>query len=430
MTVVGLLLVLQISAAPPDTATGDPVRETVIQWILQLEAPSLAERSRAERELLDLGPKILPLLPPRDLLSGSASRAAVQRLRIQLQRQLASDSVRPSRVSLSGEFTLTELLTEIAKQSSNPLRLSDSAAPLANDRRRWELEHVTFWEAVDTICRNSGTSSLIPIMFPESDAVWLTLLAQPTARPVVIHAGVLRVSIVEAKRQSIVGDPNHRLLRVRGELMFEPRLRPLFVHFKAGDFSARPEESAVLPAWNPSARYELPMAGASRRTQVTWDFRTPAEIDWSCFQLDGKLLVQLAAATELIDFELPAGQEVLRRRGGVSVRLFPTELSPNAAGGRDGTVKISVSYETGGPAFESHRTWVYHNAAWIEHGEKRIPFTDFETLQQVDGGVELEYRFQNLPADGSLRFVYEAPTLLLDVPFEVKLEEVRVDADR
>src|SRR5262249_22720000 len=102
------------------------------------------------------------------------------------------------------------------------------------------------------------------------------------------------------------------------------------------------------------------------------------------------------------------------------------EFAEAESGKQSASVKITVSYETGGPAFESHRTWVYHNAAWLEDGERRVPFSDFDTLLQGDGSVQLEYHFSDLPRRDGLKFVYEAPTLLLDVPFDLEFSDVQV----
>jgi len=423
MTVVSLILVLQLSGAlppPAESSAEDPVRAAVAKWIQQLDAPALADRARAERELLDLGPKVLRWLPTKELLPGNAARVAVGRLRIKLEQRLARDSARPSRVTLSGEFTLPGVLTEITRQTGNALRFADDLPDEVRAPRNWMFANLTFWEAIDELC---AQLDLTPSTSPESDALWL--VARPDEEPprLVNRVGVLRVALTDVSHHPIAGDESRRLIRLRSDLLFEPRLRPLFVHFRAGDFTATDADGNAWPAWNPAARYELPMAGASRRTRMTWDFIAPAQVDSTEFSFQGRMLVQLAAATEPIAFELPAAQEILRRRGGVSVRMFPTEFTNVEDQFRDATLKITVSYETGGPAFESHRTWVYHNAAWLAHNERRYPFTDFEALQQGDGSVQLEYRFRKLPKEGSLKFVYEAPTLLLDVPFEVEFDQ-------
>lgn len=426
MTVVGFLLAALLAADPtPPAGPPDEVRAEVEKWIRQLDSSSLAERRRAEQELLDLGPKILRWLPPKELVKSAATWEAVQRIGYQLQKRFAQESVRPSRVTIQGVHRLTDLLATITKQTGNPLRIDGDLPESFTSERLWELDNVTFWQAIEKICREAKLS---PTSQPDSEGLILSRARDESAPIAVAQTGVLRADVLAAVRQPVTGDPQRTLIRLRGDLAFEPRLRPLFVHFKAGDFQAAKADGELIKNWNPEARYELAMAGASRRTQLTWDFVAATDDVPTSLSLKGKVLVQLAAATEPIRFDrLETEREVLRRRGGVSVRMHQTEFEKSDDGQESARVKISVSYDTGGPAFESHRTWVYHNAAWLEANGRRIPFTDFDTLQQGDGSVRLEYRFQNLPPRESLKFVYEAPTMLLDVPFEIEFEDVAID---
>ena len=60
MTVIGLLLTALLSGGPPAPGeVPDELQVTVERLIQQLESPLLTDRARAERELSDLGPKIL-----------------------------------------------------------------------------------------------------------------------------------------------------------------------------------------------------------------------------------------------------------------------------------------------------------------------------------------------------------------------------------
>ena len=420
MTIAGLLLMALLGWADHVADPADELQATIQELIRHLEAATLLERARAERELSDLGPKILRWLPPKELLPGPASRAAVDRLRNQLQRRLATDSAKPSRVTIDGTYPINELLAEMSRQTGNSTRVAEGASDVTGV---WTLDNVTYWTAIDEICRLAKLTPRFP-----GNAAGLELVPSEPGIPAgaICRAGVLRAVATSATVQPIAGQSTDRLIRVEGELAFEPRLRPLFVHYQAGNFTATGSDRKKLSAWNPAAKYELPLADASRRTMFRWDFLAPADEVPDEIAIQGRLLVQLAAATEEIRFDLPVKQgEVLRRRGGVSVRLQEAEIAAddNAPSAR---LTVTVSYDTGGPAFESHRTWVYHNAAWIEADQERIPLTDFDALLQTDGSVQLEYRFRDLPKERPLKFVYEAPTLLLDVPFDVAFERVEV----
>ena len=96
--------------------------------------------------------------------------------------------------------------------------------------------------------------------------------------------------------------------------------------------------------------------------------------------------------------------------------------------GLNAEIGLSVSYDTGGPAFESHRTWIFHNAAYLEtKGGVKTSFTNFETTQQSDGAVGVTYFWSKLAEPREqYRFVYEAPTLIINVPVEIDLSKIPV----
>jgi hypothetical protein len=121
---------------------------------------------------------------------------------------------------------------------------------------------------------------------------------------------------------------------------------------------------------------------------------------------------------------------VYLRHGGVSVTLKRSALSAGADGKRVLSARLAVAYDAGGPEFESHRTWIYHNDVRLESPDGTIDTPDggFDVTQQSNGGVEVEYLFSDLP-DRPLRdwhLVYVAPTLLIDVPVDFAFENVPV----
>ncbi|RMG40609.1 MAG: hypothetical protein D6725_03075 [Planctomycetota bacterium] len=106
----------------------------------------------------------------------------------------------------------------------------------------------------------------------------------------------------------------------------------------------------------------------------------------------------------------------------------PTRPNEHERGRGRGTlrVKLLVNYGTGGPAFESHRTWLYHNRVYIQrdgNGASIIrPLPDFLTALSGDGFLEIEYVFA-MPTPPTSRdtLVYYAPTLLTHVSVPVRL---------
>ncbi len=428
------------------TQSAASLRVTVEARLSELDALSSAERARAERQLLDLGPDVLPLLPAPDLVRSPAVRDAVKRVRWQLERRAARESALASRVSLQGEWTIESLLQELFKQTRNRVELSDAArialrADAAQRTQNFEFDNKPFWECLDEVCQRWQLRA-------EFDAQRAGLLLTPRqpsdlAELAVQRSGPFRLAIHSVEVRPVVGTTDRRLLRVAGRLAVEPRVRPLFLHFAAGDVQAVAGSGAAVAAWNPAAKYELPVSDAGRVVPVQFDYVLPASVASSTngkpdpaaakpnlkFDLKGRIVLQLAAGTERIVFDKTSQTAgTARRRGGVTVRLREVKFEPSATDLLRAEIGVAVSYDVGGPAFESHRTWMFHNAVYLEtETGQRIDFTEYDTTQQGDGGAAVGYRWEKLAAPATrYLFVYEAPTLILDVPLEVKLDGLEV----
>jgi hypothetical protein len=265
-------------------------------------------------------------------------------------------------------------------------------------------------------------------------------IARP--EPAVSYAGAFRVEALSAERiPRAVGrrkGQNPRalgeLLRVTVILMPEPRLRPLFLQFAASEITARAEDKLKLTPFSPEADYELPLSESGAPARIQLDYLIPKGVAGRSLEISGKLRCTTAAGQELIrfaDLEKAEGgtANLARRRGGVTVTLNKVRIFPSPGGRQEARIQMTVTYDAGGPAFESHRAWILHNEVFLEdRAGKRVELNGgSETTLQEDGAVGIEYRFVDLPA--SLRdyaFVYVAPTLIVDVPIEFEIQSVPI----
>src|SRR5262249_38211654 len=151
----------------------------------------------------------------------------------------------------------------------------------------------------------------------------------------------------------------------------EPRLRPLFLKYAAADMTARTNLGTVLASQNPEARYDRTLGEGGRYWQILLDFQAPKGDQCAQVSLRGKFQVETAAGSEKIRFtNLSQAMSVARRRGGVTVTVLRASAEPTETA-RDVNVRIQVAYDAGGPAFESHRTWIFHNEVYLEHNSGR-----------------------------------------------------------
>lgn len=413
-----------IDAQQPESGA---MRRRVEELVKQFDANTLSERTRAERELLEIGADALPYLPSSDLIDSVSARETLRRLRVEMERRAARDSSEASRVTLSGDFELAALIKEVEKQTKNRLVMaSESGLKLPRLNVTWERN--PFWTAVDELCRRGGLSWSFS---KDQSTIQIRPVPREKAKELAFQtAGAFRIAIESIEIRPVFGDDTQRLLRLNGRIAVEPRLRPLFLSMAAKSLTAVDEKQQVLAPWNEEAKYEIPAGDGAHEVGIQWDFRLPASRTPTRVSLRGELRCELAAARERVVFDAKSlVKGAIKRRGGVTIRIRQVDIERNAGRPIDAEVGVTVSYDTGGPAFESHRAWMFYNAAYFETATgERVDFLDNDTAQQADGAVAIDYRWKEvlLQAD-SFRFVYEAPTLIMNVPITVDISDIVVE---
>jgi hypothetical protein len=87
-------------------------------------------------------------------------------------------------------------------------------------------------------------------------------------------------------------------------------------------------------------------------------------------------------------------------------------------------VRILVEYDRDSPAFESHRSWIHHNPAYLRDAEgTTIHPQGMEIWRQQGAHYGLSYRFDRRDLRG-LTLVYRTPMTFLSVPVPVRFEKV------
>lgn len=431
---LAILTVVPIAAIPAPVH-GDEAKAAVSpgevrRLVDELGAPTRAARAAAEKRLLEIGPSALPHLPPPDLLGSVSIRATVERVRHELERRQARESMRPSIVSLQGPHPVGHWIAEISRQTGNRLDAGNLAESALNQSLSLEITDRPFWPTLDEVLRQSR------LMFepePAQRGLRIVAASDEPSRPgeTIGYAGPFRLSALPAELSP------KRLLRVMLEAQPEPRLRPLFLQFASSDITAE-SAGGPLKSFNPDASYELVVNEPGGRSRMQLDFVVPPDSTPEQIDLRGSFRMTTAAdaaAVRFIDIVEKADGKLLgieRRRGGVTVSLQRIRRERKPDGTCELRIAITVAYDSGGPAFESHRTWILHNEVFLEAGDTRVPLNGgFETTLQADGAVGMEYRFAGLPDPlPDYTFVYVAPTLIVDVPVRFALESVPVRAQK
>lgn len=428
-----------VGADEPPRGTSD-LEQEVRQLLRDLGGETRAQRDAAENRLRDLGPQVLPHLPPPELLPTVSVREAVRRLRLELEREQARESVLPSRVSVSGRHSLAEIVSAISRQTGNALDGTGLAADLLEQTAELDFSKRPFWPALDDV---AARFQLKYGYEPGMRGLQLLSGLEHTTEPRPVgYSGAFRIEATRAQRfprsRGEEGRPNaarrEELVRVTLSLMPEPRLRALFLQFASADLAARAGDLELKP-FSPAADYDLGVANGGGPATFLLDFLVPGTTPTPLLRLKGKLRCTTAAENEPIRFteiakvQGPRDVNIARRRGGVTVTLNRVRIS-RPQGQHELRVRVTISYDSGGPAFETHRTWILHNEVFLEEPRsgQRVPLNGgSETERQGDGTLVIEYAFVGLPDPlPDYSFVYIAPTLIVDVPIEFEIQSVPV----
>lgn len=424
-------------AAPPAAnqhAEQQAVRKQVTQLIRQLDDNQRMVRQQAELTLVKLGKPVLSLLPAPELVASQSVREALQRVRLQIEQHAARDSIKASRIQLEGQYSLQQILQAITRQTDNQLDWTLLPDELLQQKKKVDFAEAPFWKAIDEL---SSTFSLTYRINGPRDQLQFQQQAASSAaaepRPPVCYNGPFRISVDQLHCRPLAGSDDRELLRITFQIQVEPRLRPLFLSYAASRLKAEDATGKALPPFNPSAKYELPLGEGGKNLKFTMQWILKRSQRPKAVQINGNLEMELAAETLPITFRgLSQSQGAIRRRGNVSVELVEVERD-KLPDSQNLTVRIALSYDYGGPAFESHRTWIYHNRAYLQdaRGKKFWLNGSSQTTLESTGKIGVLYRFTGLPASAEPEeFTYLAPTLITAAPIALRFEKLKLPAEK
>lgn len=424
--VMAFLVSVVLTLPNGQSAVAEPdLRLQVRAAIKQLASPSRAERTKAEQELTKLGPAILPMLPPPDLIESASVRVAIRRVRVRLEHDAAEQSLRPSTITLTGDLSIKQLVEEIEKQTGNAISADRLSSAQLAQPTTVNLEEVTFWSAISDL-----ESEDISAGFDKETGL-LTLQPASSINPESATAidRSFRIMAAPFQRQGTFDDSN-TLISTQVRILCEPRLRPLFLRYETSDFKLSPNgDNGTLEPFNAGANIEVPLGNGGREATLALSFLSPKTLAENA-SLNGKVKLLIAASEQPISFrQLNRAKRVSRRRGGVTVTVNEVGFEGSIPKSHNARVRLQVSYDLGAHAFESHQTWVFHNRVYLvdPSGKQYGPNGGFTTLHQGDGSVAIEYSFKDLPANpANWDFVYVAPTLLINVEIPIALRGIPI----
>jgi hypothetical protein len=416
---LGLLAVLAIASADEGRA---PNKEAVAALVRELDNADAGKREEAVRELIKLGPSVLPLLPAEDEVGSEPHKKHLRAVRKALRDVQVQKELPPVAVSMNGsDLTVEKALAELTKQAN--IKVEDRRRVKPDRPFSLDLKSATFWQALDAIARASDAE----VSLYQRDGV-IALVDGPNRKLPVSYHGPFRVVL---QRKVLVEDlvADSHQLAITVEVAWEPRFRPYFLETIAESVAAKDDSGRETASGEEGGK-----AGVEGKLAATVDLRLPAPAR-SARKLDslrGEFLI--TGAGEMLTFtfatlaQLDKDPEARRQKQ----KNVTVKLAKPALGDDLWTVEVQLEYPPGGPKFESFQSWIGYNEIELRKtgGEQRFPNTGGYSVESSTANrATVRYHFIDKKQDKLLRgspadwrVVYKTPGVILEapVPFEFK----------
>lgn len=426
-----LCLLVLVPAFAFGQGADSALKDRVDQLIEKLSGKDDAAKDTAEKALISLGAKALPLLPDLAKVKDDALKARLEKVRTALLEDAEKSTLAASKVTIQAQgIRLTEALKALQTQTGN--RLTDlreaNGADVTNPSLDLDLKDVKFFEALDIIAKKAelsldfatsdGTIGIMPGTAELPDQIGSDA---PVASPMVLYSGPFRIQFKQLGSAKDFNTGNAST-NAQFEVAWEPRLRPMLLSLKAKDVEIvddRGEKvtptvddesgTVVLRPENPSAEVNINMNSPDRKAQEIASLKVKAE-------------VTVPAGLRTFAFPKLDARDVVKKQGDIAVTLESSEVD-------EAVWKVHVVLEMpgSGPAFESYRQGLFNNRIWLQKadGSRFEHNGGFSNTGGGGGKLGFEYLFVDAPgkiADYGL--VYETPSRVLTLPLEFEFKKV------
>ncbi|WP_417849965.1 hypothetical protein [Thalassoglobus sp.] len=401
-----VITLLLLSFAPFPASAID--REDVSLLILQLNASTRSERVQAERQLIDLGEEILPLIkqfretnPELDF--------QLQTLKRKIQAETAASSLEGTMISLPSAtpVKLREAVQQIRAQSEIDVSVAPSVEEVIVQVKD---EKQSFWSAVDSLSKSGDLG-----WFHEDHS----LLFSP--RALLKHGATdyptcFRVAAVHhLPRQFFRGRNRDTLSNIGFRIDVEPHIEPFFIKIHDQDFRLTSSNQEELLPFNPDAKRVV------ERSSNPWfefsiSFLNDDPITSELVDVAGKGQLFCSARQQLLRRSLNSQSEIVEPMQGFSVQEKNDSL----------VVDMTLLMDEGIQQLDSHQLALLHRNVWlVSEDQQRVKPIRKEVLRIEGLKHSLQFTFPKPESDlEQTDFQYLYPEFLTTTPFEFSVKGI------
>lgn len=411
------------AAAAPSVADSELAKK-VSALVKQLDSNQQAQREAAEKDLVALGPDVLPLLPALTTRTPAEVRNRLTRVRNALVKAEVEAATKPALVSLSGEMLFSEAVAAITEQTGNKLvdyreRFNQEGS---DPKIKVELDKVPFWQALDTVL---DAASLTIYNFDEEQGALAYTSRSDNAVPRLgkaSYSGLFRLEPTRIEAVRDLKNSNVHSLKLVTDAIWEPRVRPIVLEIPLADVSAKDEQGGEIGIDRGEGTLEVPVEGTNAAVEIELPLVAPARSVVQVASIKAKFTAVVLGKVETFEFpDLDKLKSAELERGGVTVTVESCRKNGDIY-----DVSMRVRFDKAANALESHRGWIYNNECYLlDPKGQRNENAGLEATLLDTNEVGLSYKFDlgDVKPAGH-KFVYRTPAAVIRIPAEFELKGI------
>jgi hypothetical protein len=421
-TTLVLLSGLALGQAPPPAASDEPVAKAKVDALVrQLGSNEVAKREAAEKELVSLGPDVLPLLPTTNPRTPAEDRIRLMRIRNVLVKAEVEAATRPSVVSLTGEMSVSKAIAEITRQTGNKLvdyrqRFNQEGT---DPTIKVALDKVPFWQALDTVL----DAARLTIYNYDEDKGALAYTSRGDDVPLRVgrgsYSGLFRLEPTKIEATRDLKSKTMHALKLTVDAVWEPRVRPIVLELPLADLSAKDESGGAVDIDRSEGTPEVPVEATNAAVEIELPLAAPPRSIKTLASIKGKIVAVVLGKVETFEFaDIDKVKSAELERGGVTVTVESCRKNGDIY-----DVSMRVRFDRAANALESHRGWIYENECYMLDAKgNRIENAGLEATRLGANEVGLAYKFDiDSATPAAHKFIYKTPAAIIRIPVDFEL---------
>ena len=247
--------------------------------------------------------------------------------------------------------------------------------------------------------------------------------ASSRAHGVACTSGLFRIAPLELIAQRSLRNSINCALRLRLEVLWEPRVVPVLLRQQYSDVRVIGDDGSRIPLVVAQGSVEIPVQSTVAGVEMILPMELPPRSLKRITRLEGRFTALVPGREEIFEFQnLADAREVSQQRGGLTVTLDRVRKN-----GALYEFRVRVRLAAAEEAFQSHLDWAANNVVYLVADDgTRIENPNFERYLERSNETGFAYLF---PVPGDLtgyRLVYQSPAAMVELPVEYQLKEIEL----